>query len=223
MAQYTLKQQAPKADFAKIQADWVKTLEQFVADYPDVPDAAEAMLQLGIAREFAGQEEEAKRWYRRIVQEFAASAAAKKAGGAATRLDSVGKTINFSGKSVTGQTVDLAKLHGKVVLIQYWATWCGQSKADMPALKELVSKYGDSFAVLGVSLDGNVRDLKAYLAENRLPWPQIFEEGGLDSRPANLLGIWTLPTMILVDQDGKVVSRNISIADVESELKKLVR
>ena len=93
----------------------------------------------------------------------------------------------------------------------------------MPALKELAAKYADSFAVMGVSLDTNAQDLNAYLAENRLPWPQIFEEGGLDSRPANLLGIWTLPTMILVDQDGKVVSRNIAIADVEGELKKLVR
>ena len=107
-----------------------------------MPDAAEAMLQLGIAREFAGQEEEAKRWYGRIVQEFAGSAAAKKAAGAATRLDSVGKSIDFSGKSVSGETDRLGEIPREGGLIQYWATWCGQSKADMPALKELVTKYG---------------------------------------------------------------------------------
>ncbi len=223
MAQYTLSQQAPKADFAKIQAEWLKTLEQFIAEYPAAPDTAEAMLQLGIAREFAGQEDEAKRWYGRIGQEFAASPAAKKALGAATRLDCVGKTLDLSGKSLAGEAVDLAKFRGKVVLVQYWATWCGQSKADIPALKELATKYGDSFTVLGVSLDTNPQDLQAYLTENKLPWPLIFESGGLDSRPANLLGIWTLPTMILVDKDGKVVSRNIALADVEAEVKKLVK
>ena len=223
MAQYTLSQQAPKADFAKIQAEWLKTLEQFIADYPAAPDTAEAMLQLGIAREFAGQEDEAKRWYGRIGQEFAASPAAKKALGAATRLDCVGKTLDLSGKSLAGEAVDLAKFRGKVVLVQYWATWCGQSKADIPALKELAAKYGDSFTVLGVSLDTNPQDLQAYLTENKLPWPLIFESGGLDSRPANLLGIWTLPTMILVDKDGKVVSRNIALADVEAKVKKLVK
>ena len=62
-AQYALNLQAPKADFDKIQTEWLKTLEKYIADYPAAPDTAEAMLQLGIAREFAGQEDDAKRWY----------------------------------------------------------------------------------------------------------------------------------------------------------------
>ena len=75
--------------------------------------------------------------------------------------------------------------------------------------------------LVGVS---NVIQLEvAYLADNPLPWPQIYEEGGLDSRPANQLGILTLPTMLLVDAEGKVVNRNIQIGDVENEVKKLVR
>ena len=122
-----------------------------------------------------------------------------------------------------GSPVDLASYRGKVVLIQYWATWSGPAKADMPTLKELWNKYGRQFTIIGVSLDNNVKDLNAYLGENPLPWPQIFEPGGLDSRPANVLGILTVPTMILVDQQGKVVSRGISAADLEAELKKLIR
>ena len=74
--------QAPKADFNKIQSDWLKTLEQYIADYPASPDAAEAMLQLGIAREFAGQEEDAKRWYGRVAKDFAESPGGKEGGGA---------------------------------------------------------------------------------------------------------------------------------------------
>ena len=75
---------------AKIQADWPKNLEQFISDYPTSPDAAEAMLQLGIAREYAGQDDDAKKWYERIGREFADSPQAKKAAGAARRIDSVG-------------------------------------------------------------------------------------------------------------------------------------
>ena len=93
----------------------------------------------------------------------------------------------------------------------------------MPALKQLAAKYRDSFAVIGVSVDTNAKTLKGYLAENPLPWPQIFEEGGQDSRPANALGIITVPTMILVDPQGKVVNRNIQAAEIEAELKKLIR
>jgi len=222
-AAYGLGLQAPKADFAKIQTQWLKDLQQYVADYPTSPDAAEAMLQMAIAQEFAGQEDEAKQWYSRVVQSFPNSPAAKKATGARIRLDSVGKAIALRGKSPDGAAVDLAKYRGRVVLIQYWATWCEPCKRDMPALKQLVSKYPREFTVIGVSLDRNRKDLVSYLAENRLPWSQIFEEGGLDSDPANQLGILTLPTMILVDKQGNVVDRNIQAADLESALEKLVR
>jgi thiol-disulfide isomerase/thioredoxin len=222
-ATYVLNMQTPKADFAKLQAEWEKILEQFVNDYPASPDAAEAMLQLAITQEYAGQEDDSRKWYARIVKDFPNSPPAKKAAGAQTRLDSIGKTIAISGQSPLGSPVDLARFRGKVVLIQYWATWSGPSKADMPALKELWNKYSRSFTIIGVSVDSDVEKLKAYLAENPLPWPQIFEEGGLDSRPANVLGILTVPTMILVDQQGKVVSRNVAAADLETELKKLIR
>ena len=222
-AAYALSWQAPKADFSKIQAEWLKNLEQFIGDYPAASETAEAMLQLASARELSGQDEEAKKWYGRIAKEFPDSPAAKKANGAQIRLESVGKIITLAGKSPTGGSVDLEQLRGKVVLIQYWATWCVPAKADMASLKELANKYARSFAIIGVSLDNSVKELNAYLAENPLPWSQIYEEGGLDSRPANALGILTVPTMILVDQEGKVVSRNVSVANLETELKKLVR
>ncbi len=223
-ADYARAISAPKdVDVAKIQADWLKNLEQYIADYPLSPDAAEAMLQLGIAREYAGQDDGAKKWYERIGREFADSPQAKKAAGAARRIDSVGTVLNLSGKGSGGETVDLASYRGKAVLVQYWATWSESAKNDMATLKQLAAKYRGSFDVIGVSVDSNVKTLKAYLAENPLPWQQIFEEGGQDSRPANALGIITVPTMILVDPQGKVVNRNIQTAEIEAELKKLLK
>jgi thiol-disulfide isomerase/thioredoxin len=222
MAAYALSLQAPKADVPKIQTDWLKSLEQYIADYPTSPDAAEAMLQLGIAREYAGQEDDAKKWYGRIIRELGDSPQAKKAAGAVTRLDSVGRPVALVGKSPNGKTIDLAAYRGKIVLIQYWATWSAPAKNDMAALKQLLAKFGPKFTILSVSLDSNVKDLAAYLAENPLPWPQVFEEGGLDSRLANHFGIITVPTMILVDQEGKVLNRNIQTAEIEPELKKLI-
>ncbi len=222
-AEYGLAVQAKGADFAKIQADWLKKLEQFVADYPNSPDAAEAMLQLAIAQEFAGQDDEAKKWYGNIVRQFPNATVAKKAAGAKNRLESVGKLIDLQGKSLAGELIDLSKFRGKVVLIQFWATWCEPCKADMIILKDLFEKYQQGFAVIGVNLDSNAETVSSYLSENRLPWPQIFEEGGLDSRPAVELGILTLPTMILVDAEGKVIHRNVNASELAAELKKIVR
>ena len=222
-AAYGLSLQTPKADFAKIQTQWLKDLGQYAADYPTCPDAAEAMLQIAIAQEFAGEEEKAKQWYARIVKQFPSTSAGKKAAGARVRLDSLGKSITLRGKSPDGKAVDLADYRGRVVLVQYWATWSDPAKRDMSTLKQLMTKYGRSFTVIGVSLDRSRKDLVGYLTKDQLPWPQIFEEGGLDSDPANQLGILSLPTMILVDSRGKVVNRNIQAAELESELKKLIR
>jgi thiol-disulfide isomerase/thioredoxin len=218
------KMQAAGADVPKLQAEWVKTLQQFVEEYPKAVDASEAMLQLAMNHEFSGQEDEAKRWYGRIVSDFPDTPAGRKAAGARTRLDCVGKTISLRGKSTTGDSIDLASHRGDVVVVYYWATWCQPCKGELPALKELVAKYGKSgLSVIGVSLDYKQDDLTAFLAENRLPWPQIWEEGALDSPPANQLGIVTLPTMLLLDRAGKVVSRNVRIAELDTEVKKLLK
>ena len=223
-AAYGMALQAKGADFAKIQTEWLKKLQQYVADYPKSPDCVEAMLQLGMAQEFAGQEQEAKKWYGRIASEFPDVPEAKKATGARVRLDSVGTVLSLQGKSPSGDVIDVAKFRGQVVLIQYWATNCEPCKADMASLKELFAKYGPSaFTVLGINLDNDLQAMNGFLSENRLPWPQIFEEGGRDSRLAVELGVLTLPTMILLDQEGKVVSRNITVAELGAELKKLIR
>ena len=96
---------------------------------------------------------------------------------------------------------------------------------DLPRVK--YASGGQSYPQLQpydqVSLDNKVKDLNDYLAENELSWPQIFEEGGMDSPPANQLGVLTVPAMILVNQDGQVVNRAISPNDIEAEVKKLLR
>lgn len=227
MADYWRKMQDPKASSAKVQAEvqteWQKNLEQFLSEYPAAPDAAEVMLQLAIAQEFAGQDDDAKRWYTRAAKEFPDSPAGKKALGAQNRLECEGKVLSFTGQGLSGNPVNLANFRGKVVLIQFWTSHSDQTKNDISILKDLVAKYGRSFTIIGVSVDNNRKELDAYLASTKLPWTQVFEEGGLDSPPANQLGILTVPTMILVDQQGKVVNRNIQATEVEAELKKLVK
>jgi thiol-disulfide isomerase/thioredoxin len=222
LADHGLAMQAKGADFSKVQTEWLKSLERFVTDYPKSSDSAEAMLQLGMTQEFAGQEEDAKKWYTRVASEFPDAPAARKSNGAKTRLDSVGKILQFRAKTSTGEMIDLAKYRGQMVLIQYWATWCEPCKADIVMLKELVAKYGQSgFTVIGVNVDNSADAMKSFLDENRVPWAQVYEEGGLESRPAVDLGVLTLPVMLLIDQDGKVIHRNITISELTTELKKL--
>jgi len=223
-ADYAKSLQAPNADFVKIQSDWVKQLEAFVQQHAKSPDTAEALLQLAIAEEFSGRDDDATRWYSQLIKDFPKSAPAQKAAGAKRRLESVGKRITLRGRDLRGRTVDLANYRGKIVLVQYWATWCEPCITDMARIKELLAKYTKrGFAVVGVSLDSQRSDVVHFLKTNRIPWQQVYEPGGLESRMANEMGILTLPTMLLVDEKGRVINRSIHVTELDSELKKLLR
>ncbi len=221
-ADYSRTLQTPNVDFSKVQAKWLKDLQKFVSDFPKSPDAAEAMLQLAIAQEFAGKEDEATLWYGRIVKDFPDLPLSKKAIGARRRLASVGKPISLKGTSSTGSPIDLANYRGKVVLIHYWATWCEPCKADLKVIKRVQEKLGTrGFVAIGVNLDHTRAVMLDYQRIHQLTWPQLYEDGGLESRLANELGIVTLPTMLLIDKTGRVARRNIHSGELEAEIARL--
>ncbi len=180
-AQYGRDLAAGNVSFEKVQAAWLANLEKFVKDHPKSADTAEAMLQLAMAQEFAGQDEEAKKWYGEIRTSFPDTNTAKKATGAIARLDCVGKVVSVKGNNVNPAVgkavpVSISQFKDKVVLIQYWATWCEPAVVDLAQLKEVQSQYAkDGLQIVGVSLDNKPEDLAGYLKEHKLPWPQIFE------------------------------------------------
>ncbi|MBC8871405.1 MAG: redoxin domain-containing protein [Planctomycetes bacterium] len=223
-ADYGSSLQSPEADYPKIQEKWLTNLRQFVRDFPQSEDAAEAMLQLAIGEEFAGKPDDAIAWYARIVQGFPSSQLAKKAAGAKRRLESVGKTIDLRGTTLDGKAVSLAAYRGRIVLVHYWATWCEPFKQDVAVLKSVQAKYArQGFSLIGVNLDEEPAAAMDFLRSNSLPWPQLHESGGLDSPLAIELGIITLPTMILVDDQGKVLNRGIHAGELDEELAKRLR
>ncbi len=223
-AEYGQQAQDPDADYLKVQENWLAKLEQYVEEFPDSPDAAQAMLQIAIAEEFAGKEKEAAEWYTKIATEFPESPMAPKAAGAKRRLELVGKPMTLKGKTIDGRAFDLAAYKGKTVVIHYWATWCEPCKQDMALLKQLADKYGkQGLAIVGVNLDSDAESLRAYLASNRPAWHHVREPEGLDGPLANEMGILTLPTMLLVDKNGRVVHRNLHSGEVEQEVAKLLR
>jgi len=222
-ARYAANMQQPGVDVDKVQAAWLEELQAFIAKYPASPDTAEAMLQMGIADEFSGKEREALDRYAAIVKSFPDSVPARKARGAARRLESVGKPLSLAGVSLDGKQVSLESLRGTPVLVHYWATWCEPCKVDMAQIRELTAKYGPKkFAVVGIALDSDKQQLDKFLKSKPIAWPQLHEAGGLDGRLAEELGVLTLPTMILLDAEGKVVDRNVVITELEKKIDSLL-
>src|SRR6185295_3688816 len=153
-----LQDESPDKDYEKIQKQWLKDLEEFVENSPRTTETSEAMLQLGIAQEFAGEPDKALKWYDEIVKNFPKASAYSKALGAKTRLESVGRNIRLAGSRLGGGKIDLnsKEYRGKVVLIQFWATWCEPCKGDLPQLKDALERFKKfDFAIIGVSLDSS--------------------------------------------------------------------
>ncbi len=225
-AKFAVDQRAPNADVPTLQVKWLADLQAFVEQHPTSADTAEALLQLGMYQEFIGKSEEATKWYQQLVANFPKLKPAERASGALRRLGSQGKPMTLRGNDIQGGAVDLAsgQYRGKVVLIQYWATWCEPCKEDMVLLKDFYAKRGGrDFDIVAVCLDNNPADARQFLAQNKYPWKNVYEPGGLDGRLANEMGVMTLPLMVLVDQKGNVVNQNVHVAELEGELAKLIQ
>jgi thiol-disulfide isomerase/thioredoxin len=222
--QYQLKG-AKNDDIPKISEGWMDGLEQLVDKYGKNPYAAEPMLSLAQEYEIHGKEADAIKWYNKVSSDFKSSDFAIKAIGGKRRLESIGNRWMISGPSIDGKgNLTAAQLAGKVVIVQYWATWADQSKEDFDTLKKLQAKYGkQGLQVVGVNLDTEKTDAQKIIKSASLPWPNLYEPGGMDSRFANEMGLYTLPVMILIDKQGKVVSRNITADELDGELKKLLK
>ncbi len=209
-------QKARNEDRQKIQIQWIKSLENYAESFPSAPDTPDALLQIAMTAEFNRKPKEARKWYEKLNKNFASSIPGQKATGALRRLDLTGKTFQFSGQSLTGQPINAKAFQGKVLLVLFWSTWCKPCSEDLPQIKALYQKYrGQGFEILGVNLDSTKELIEPYMKKNQMIWPQI-HEGGMDSPPAVAFGIMSLPTMILVDSKGKVISRNTNVADLKS-------
>jgi thiol-disulfide isomerase/thioredoxin len=207
----------------KARAGWLAELAAFVAKHSTSPDAAEAMLQLAIEDEFSAREQEALTRYAEIVAKYPDSAPARKAKGAARRLESVGKPLTLAGTTLDGKPVAVESFRGVPVLVHYWATWCEPCKVDIAQIRELQAKYGPKkFVAVGIALDNDKAALAKFLQAKQLGWPQLHDAGGLDGRLAEELGVLTLPTMLLLDAEGRVVDRNLVITELEKKLEGLV-
>ena len=206
---YTLKSVGEKVDFAKLQVEYMAKLEDFARDYPDSSDAADAMIQIGLNHELAGDESEGEKWYSKVASRFSQTIQGKKAKGAIDRLSLEGRQFRITGKTLDGKQIDTKTMAKSPILVHYWATWCSPCKADMTELRKIQAKYAkQNLQIIGINLDTDARVAAEFLQSGKsFPWPHVQEQGGFESDLAVGLGVLSVPVTILIDGDGKVVKR----------------
>jgi len=129
----------------------------------------------------------------------------------------------FAITTVDGQRLSLDGLQGKVVLIDFWATWCGPCRDAMPHIRELARKFqGEPLIVLSVSLDSDQQKWREFIAKNEMTWPQYFD-GGFSGGLAKLFDVHAIPHTFTIDADGVLQDEQIGDGSIEGKLKKLVK
>lgn len=138
------------------------------------------------------------------------------------RYDNVGKPFVFIALGMDGKEINLEKLRGKVVLIDFWASWCGPCMAEVPHMKELYEKYkADGFEIIGVNLDESMDVLKTTVEKHGMKWLHHFDGANPEGGWAGKYGISAIPTMWLIDKQGRLQDLNAR-EDLEPKLKKLL-
>jgi thiol-disulfide isomerase/thioredoxin len=132
--------------------------------------------------------------------------------------------LNYTLKDMNGVDVKLSSFKGKVILLNFWATWCGPCKAEIPALVELQKQYSKDLVVLGLSVDDTVEKMKPYAAQYKINYPLLVGLGRDDVQEA-FGPLWGIPVSFIIGRDGRICKKHMGIApkaQFEREIKALL-
>ena len=158
--------------------------------------------ELKVASDFQNDER-----YQTLVKKIAADSRPEVAA-LTTQLASLMTTpLNLKFTAVDGSAVDFAALRGKVVLLDFWATWCPPCREEVPNVVAAYKKYhGQGFEVVGISLDQDQQALQDFTTQNGMTWPQYFDGQGWKNAISSSYNIHSIPTMWLFDRKGLLIS-----------------
>ncbi|MEO1525722.1 MAG: TlpA disulfide reductase family protein [Planctomycetota bacterium] len=176
--------------------------------------AGEAQLYLYLAEKMAESDDENLQ------------ARAARMEGAARRVQLVGNPIEIACPTSTGEVLDWDSYRGKVVLVDFWASWCGPCRAEIPNMKRNLEAYAGKFDIVGVNLDRNIEAMNKYVEDQELTWVNLISDDeakmGWENPMATYYGVSGIPTAILVNQKGDVVSLRARGKELDRLLEELL-
>jgi thiol-disulfide isomerase/thioredoxin len=195
-----------------------KGLRELKKEFPKQPEIPQLLVQLASFCEPA----KAKQLAEEVVNSDAPEQLKEMAKSMVAKLDRIGKPLDVTFKAVDGRDVDLKKLNGKVVLVDFWATWCVPCVGEIPHVKEAYAElHPKGFEVVGISLDSDKSKLTKFVADQKMEWPQYYAGKQWQNEISTRYGIQSIPAMWLIDKKGNLRDINAR-ADLKGKIEKLM-
>jgi thiol-disulfide isomerase/thioredoxin len=209
---------------AKTAAEYSVVLEKAArALLKDFPGEAQIYEMLAQAANYA-EGKKARELAEEVLAKSSSESAKMRAQGLLKKLDQLGKPLALKFTAVDGREVDMAKMNGKVILVDFWATWCGPCIAEIPNVVKAYEKlHPKGFEIVGISFDREdaKEKLVNFVKEKNMPWPQFFDGQFWKNKYGQEFGINSIPAMWLVDKKGNLVDLNAR-GKLEEKVEKLL-
>jgi thiol-disulfide isomerase/thioredoxin len=203
---------------AGFNAELEKGVRELQKEFPTRPEIPQLLLQLASISE----PDKAKQLLQEVINSNASDEVKQSAKASLAKMDRIGKPVDISFKAVDGRDVDIKNLKGKVVLIDFWATWCGPCVAEIPHVKEAYAElHPKGFEIVGISLDKDKSKLTKYVADKQMTWPQYFDGKQWENEISTRFGIQSIPAMWLLDKKGNLRDINAR-EDLKGKVEKLL-
>jgi thiol-disulfide isomerase/thioredoxin len=141
-----------------------------------------------------------------------------------TKAEGKPAPLGYTLKDMNGADVRLESFRGKVILLNFWATWCHPCKDEIPDLITLQDQYKDDIVVLGFSIDDTPKDLKEYAEQYKINYPVLVGAGHENIQEA-YGPMWAVPVTVIIGRDGKIAKKQVGIRSLEQferEIKRLL-
>lgn len=201
-------------------------LSRLEADLPDSNGKAAVLLRLGDFYVGRQQNDEAVARYTETISLSPNSHSAKKARRSLNEIEhlAIGDIVqDFTVSTLQGDSFTLSQLRGKVVLLEFWATWCGPCLPEIPHLQALYSEHASAgLEIVGISFDRNEDPLREFLDTEPMPWIHILDTEGMQGKLAEQFNVSGIPRSLLLDRDGRIVAKNLRGEKLEAAVRDLM-